>query len=201
MLIFFKISFSFRLEQVEKEELLPPSDITFEVRVENEIKKVYKIIQKTLQDYRNEKKGATYIALQTEDVGILQSHMPELSDFPLVHIHVQDVDILYNTLEWQKNGAKALVRHYLNSERVLQLMIEQCQYYHIPLGNLPADATLFGTDLFYARHLQKHNFVLWYSNTDKPDLGGNEKNDARYSKNFYFHFFNYFLLFMTRYHI
>ena len=27
-------------------------------------------------------------------------------------------------------------------------------------------------DLFYARHLRKQNFVLWYSPTEKPDLGG-----------------------------
>lgn len=168
-----------KLEQLKKDDLLPPSDINFEIRVETDIKRVYKMIQKSLQDYRNEKKGATFLAIQSESITLLQSSMPELNDFPIVPVHVQDVDTLYNTLEWQKTGAKALVRHYLNSERIIELMIEQCRYYHIPLGNLPPDPTSFGADLFYARHLQKHNFVLWYSNTDKPDLGGNEKNDAR----------------------
>lgn len=119
------------------------------------------------------------IAVQSDHISSLQNNMPELSDFPIVQIHVQDVDTLLNIMEWQKEGAKALIRHYLNSERVLQLMIEQCRYYHIPVGNLPSDPSMFGTDLFYARHLQRHNFVLWYSNLDKPDLGGNEKNDAR----------------------
>lgn len=47
-----------KLEQLQnKEEFLPPSDINFDVRVETDLKKVYKIIQKALQDYRNEKKG------------------------------------------------------------------------------------------------------------------------------------------------
>lgn len=87
---------------------------------------------------------------------------------------------LYNVIEWQKVGARALVRHYLNSERVLSLMIEQSQYFHLPLGNMPSDPALFGSDLFYARHLVKHNHVLWCSPTDKPDLGGVEENDARY---------------------
>lgn len=168
-----------KLEQIKNDDLLPPSEISFEIRVETDLKKVYKTIQKALQDYRDEKKGATFIAIQSEQISHLQANIPELNDFPLVQIHVQDIDTLYNTLEWQKTGAKALIRHYLNSDRVVELMIEQCRYYHIPVGNLPADPTLFGTDLFYARHLQKHNFVLWYSNTDKPDLGGNEKNDAR----------------------
>lgn len=168
-----------KLEQLNNEDLLPGADFNFEVRAENDIKKVYKMVQKALQDYKNEKKGATFVAIQSEHITNLQNNVPELNDFPLVPVHVQDVDTLFNTLEWQKTGAKALIRHFLNSERVLELMIEQCRYYHVPVGNLPSDPTLYGTDLFYARHLQKHNFVLWYSNTDKPDLGGNEKNDAR----------------------
>ena len=38
---------------------------------------------------------------------------------------------------------------------------------------------MFGSDLFYARHLRKQNFVLWCSPTDKPDLGGKEADDNR----------------------
>lgn len=45
---------------------------------------------------------------------------------------------------------------------------------------MPADPTLFGADLFFARHLLKHNFVLWCSNADRPDLGGRETDDNRY---------------------
>lgn len=44
---------------------------------------------------------------------------------------------------------------------------------------MPADPTLFGADLFYARHLVKHNFVLWCSNLERPDLGGRETDDNR----------------------
>ncbi|RVE53948.1 hypothetical protein evm_001351 [Chilo suppressalis] len=52
-------------------------------------------------------------------------------------------------------------------------------YFHVPLGNMPADPTLFGADLFYARHLVKHNFVLWCSSLERPDLGGRETDDNR----------------------
>lgn len=49
----------------------------------------------------------------------------------------------------------------------------------MPIGNLPADATKFGCDIFYARNLLKQNFVWWCSNTDRPDLGGKEADDNR----------------------
>lgn len=41
------------------------------------------------------------------------------------------------------------------------------------------DPYLFISDVFYARHLQKHGHVLWASPSDKPDLGGQEEDDHR----------------------
>ena len=62
---------------------------------------------------------------------------------------------------------------------VTQARLEQCRYLHVPLGNLPKDATAFGCDLFYARHLQKHSHLLWCSMSERPDLGGKEADDNR----------------------
>jgi len=72
-----------------------------------------------------------------------------------------------------------MVQHYLNVPLILQAMLEQCRYFHIPVGNLPKDTTLFGCDLFFARHLMKHNHILWCSPTERPDLGGKEADDNR----------------------
>lgn len=44
---------------------------------------------------------------------------------------------------------------------------------------MPADATLFGADLFFARHLLKNNQVLWCSPSPLPDLGGRQADDGR----------------------
>ena len=55
---------------------------------------------------------------------------------------------------------------------LLQATLEQCRYFHVPVGNVPKDTTIFGADLFFARHLRKQNFVLWFSESEKPDLGG-----------------------------
>ncbi|KAJ8911869.1 hypothetical protein NQ315_012535 [Exocentrus adspersus] len=157
-----------RMAKKEKnpdDDLLPPEEINFEIHF---IKMI--------------KKGPTLLAIQSAmDIHDLQLHIPHFIDFPQAQIHVQDMEELYSVLDWQKVGARAIIRHYLNSERVLELMAEQCRYFHLPLGNMPADPTLFGADLFFARHLIKHNHVLWCSPTDKPDLGGSQENDARFS--------------------
>ncbi|KAJ8316137.1 hypothetical protein KUTeg_006151 [Tegillarca granosa] len=62
---------------------------------------------------------------------------------------------------------------------IFQAMMEQCRYLHIPVGNMPKDITMFGCDLFFARHLQKHNHIWWCSMTERPDLGGKEADDNR----------------------
>jgi DNA polymerase epsilon subunit 1 len=62
----------------------------------------------------------------------------------------------------------------------LQAKLEQSRYLHVPLGNLPKDTTIFGCDLFYARHLQKHSHLLWCSESERPDLGGKEADDNRF---------------------
>ncbi|CAH2983486.1 unnamed protein product [Chilo suppressalis] len=162
------------------ESTLPGGELTWEVFIESEAKAVWRGVQRALQRYRDERCGPTLLALQAAlSPPALLALMPGLSDFPLVPLHVRDVETLYNTLEWQRIGARAIMRHYLNLESVLQLTIEQCRYFHVPLGNMPADPTLFGADLFYARHLVKHNFVLWCSSLERPDLGGRETDDNR----------------------
>lgn len=62
---------------------------------------------------------------------------------------------------------------------LLQSYSQLCRYLHIPLGNVPKDVTIFGADLFFARHLRRQNHVLWASPGERPDLGGKELDDNR----------------------
>ncbi|XP_059098833.1 DNA polymerase epsilon catalytic subunit A-like [Tigriopus californicus] len=164
---------------VEK-DLLPESDFAFEVRVETDIRQVFRQIQKLLTAFKDEKRGPTVVMVQSLfNFQNLTTSMPVLSDFPMVPIHVSDSDKLYSVLDWQRVGARQMIRHFLKSETYLQATIEQCRYFHVPVGNLPKDTTAFGADLFYARHLRKQNFVLWCSPTNLPDLGGKEADDSR----------------------
>ena len=177
---------------------LPDEDYTFEVKIENDAKQVYKQLQKALAAYKDEKRGPTLISIQSPmDFATWCNFVPVMNDFPLVPIHITESDTLYNVLDWQRVGSKVMIRHYLKSDMYFQVWkpnifnlqtclisdfqatLEQCRYFHVPIGNLPRDTTMFGADLFFARHLRKQNFVLWCSPADKPDLGGKEADDNR----------------------
>ncbi|KAL8180571.1 UNVERIFIED_CONTAM: hypothetical protein K2H54_028004, partial [Gekko kuhli] len=166
---------------VEKvgQELLPPEKHTFEVRAETDLKTVYRAIQRLLLGYKDERRGPTLIAVQSNwDLKRLVNGMPVFEEFPLVPVQVTD-DINYGVLDWQRHAARRMIRHYLNLDTCLSQAFEMSRYYHIPIGNLPDDISTFGTDLFFSRHLHCHNHLLWLSPTSRPDLGGKEADDSR----------------------
>ncbi|KAG9339579.1 hypothetical protein JZ751_023470 [Albula glossodonta] len=161
------------------EELLPPEKHTFEVRAENDAKAIYRALQRILLNYKEERRGPTLIAVQSNwDARRLTAGMPVLEEFPVVPVHVTD-EISYNVLDWQRHGARRMIRHYLNLDSCLSQAFDMARYYHLPVGNLPEDISIFGSDLFLARHLRKHNHLLWLSPTARPDLGGKEADDSR----------------------
>ncbi|XP_037072699.1 DNA polymerase epsilon catalytic subunit A-like [Pollicipes pollicipes] len=161
-------------------DALPPEELSFQIQLETSEHAACRRLTRALQAYKDEKRGPTVIAVQSQlEFGSLYAQLPILGDFPLVPVHVCDSDQLFQSLEWQRAGARAMLRHFLNSPLILETTAEQCRYFHVPVGNLPADATLFGEDLFYSRHLRKHNHVLWASPTERPDLGGKEADDQR----------------------
>ncbi|KAF6729526.1 DNA polymerase epsilon catalytic subunit A [Oryzias melastigma] len=161
------------------EELLPPEKHTFEVRAENDMKAISRALQRILLSYKEERRGPTLIAVQSNwELRRLTAGMPVLEEFPAIPVHVLD-EINYNVLDWQRHGARRMIRHYLNLDSCLSQAFDMARYYHLPVGNLPQDVSIFGSDLFLARHLRKHNHLLWLSPTARPDLGGKEADDSR----------------------
>jgi DNA polymerase epsilon subunit 1 len=122
-----------------------------------------------------------YLAIQSNiPVSDLQASMlSSLNDYPKVILSIKDKVNLYKCLDWQRTAARHALQHYANANIILVNMLEQCRYLHVPIGNFPDDPCLFACDLFYARHLVKHNHLLWCSFTDQPDLGGKEQDDYR----------------------
>ncbi|XP_027018753.2 DNA polymerase epsilon catalytic subunit A [Tachysurus fulvidraco] len=161
------------------EELLPPEKHQFEVRAENDVKAIYRAVQRVLHSYKEERRGPTLIAVQSNwELRRLAAGLTVLEEFPVVPVHVTD-DISYNVLDWQRHGARRMIKHYLNLDSCLSQAFDMARYYHLPVGNLPEDISIFGSDLFLARHLRKHNHLLWLSPTARPDLGGKEADDSR----------------------
>lgn len=169
---------SLLLEKVGS-ELLPPPKHTFEVRAETDLKAICRAIQRFLLAYKEERRGPTLIAVQScWELKRLVSEIPVLEEYPLVPVRVADT-ISYGVLDWQRHGARRMICHYLNLDTYLSQAFEMSRYFHIPIGNLPEDISTFGSDLFFARHLQRHNHLLWLSPTLRPDLGGKEADDNR----------------------
>ncbi|XP_076845905.1 DNA polymerase epsilon catalytic subunit A [Brachyhypopomus gauderio] len=161
------------------QDLLPPEKHQFEVRAENDVKAIYRALQRILLSYKGEKRGPTLIAVQSNvDVRRLAVGVSVLEEFPVVPVHVTD-DVSYSVLDWQRHGARRMIKHYLNLDSCLSQAFDMARYYHLPVGNLPEDVSIFGSDLFLARHLRRHNHLMWLSPTARPDLGGKEADDSR----------------------
>ena len=171
---------AYMAKQDRPEGEVPGADHTWDVRLETEERQVGRQVGRLLAAYLQEKRGPTILAIQSPHSPVqLTSIVPQSADMPVVPLHLADSDSLYSVLDWQRKGAVVMMRHYLKSDCYLASTLEHCRYFHVPAGNLPRDTTVFGADLFFARHLRKQNFVLWGSPTDRPDLGGKEADDAR----------------------
>ncbi|CAF1184289.1 unnamed protein product [Rotaria sordida] len=174
-----------RLQKGIDTNLLPINEHQFEVKVDTDIQNIWKRFNKIIVNLReNDMETRTlsiYLAMQSNiSICDLQSSMlSSLNDYPKVTLSIKDKTNLYKGLDWQRTAARHALQHYANANIILVNMLEQCRYLHIPLGNFPDDPCLFACDLFYARHLIKHNHLLWCSLTDQPDLSGKEQDDYR----------------------
>ncbi|XP_039270554.2 DNA polymerase epsilon catalytic subunit A-like [Styela clava] len=159
---------------------LPPTDYTFEIRIEKDVKNMYSALQRHISTYKNEHHGPTLIAFQSQlSVTKISSLIPAVREFPIIPLHNKDPENLYAVLEWQRVGARRLVQQFLNLCPLLDQLLKYSRYFCVPVGNLPLDPSLFVADLTFARYLLKHNHVLWCSATEKPDLGGKEAFDNK----------------------
>jgi DNA polymerase epsilon subunit 1 len=108
------------------------SDYTFEVRVEIDIKQVYKALNKLLSGYKEEKRGPTVVVVQSDfDFPTLLAGIPAFADFPMIPIHISDSETLYSVLDWQRVGAKVMLNHFLKFPAYLQVKyLHFCTKHH-----------------------------------------------------------------------
>lgn len=81
---------------------------------------------------QEERRGPTLIAVQSNwELRRLAAGMPVLEEFPVVPVHVVD-EISYNVLDWQRHGARRMIRHYLNLDSCLSQAFDMARYESIP---------------------------------------------------------------------
>lgn len=77
---------------------------------------------------QEERRGPTLIAFQSNwELRRLAAGMPVLEEFPVVPVHVVD-EISYNVLDWQRHGARRMIRHYLNLDSCLSQAFDMARY-------------------------------------------------------------------------
>uniref|UniRef100_A0A915AYJ0 DNA polymerase epsilon catalytic subunit n=1 Tax=Parascaris univalens TaxID=6257 RepID=A0A915AYJ0_PARUN len=139
-----------------------------------------RIVNKYVRGIRELDTQPMFMTVQTNETSTeLVKRIPALGDLPLVRIHSVEPSNLLSVLDWQRIVVRRIIKHYFNSFIYLHDYVEVSRYLRIPLGNIPADLSLFAADLFYARNLCRHGYVLWASPTSRPDLGGKELDDCR----------------------
>ena len=108
--------------------------------------------------------------------------MYALRDTPVLSVPNHKNDDAFPALGWQTYSLRRMVAHYFNLNEFLVDRIELSRYADVPICNIENDYTLFVNDLFFARRLVQSDVVLWYSQSDKPDLGGVEQQESYLSQ-------------------
>ncbi|KAI3653215.1 hypothetical protein MP228_002640 [Amoeboaphelidium protococcarum] len=83
------------------------------------------------------------------------------------------------SIDWQKYACKRLFQGFIDSHEWLNDRLILSSYANIPLGCLCSnEPVLHAMDMQLARILKQRDVVLWYSTSNRPDLGGIENDDS-----------------------
>ncbi|XP_055338827.1 DNA polymerase epsilon catalytic subunit A-like [Paramacrobiotus metropolitanus] len=172
-----------QLVEEHGDECLPPEDQEFiNKHVETDIKRIYRMLDKSLTDYIAQRHGSSVVFLHgSHPASFWIENIPALGRFPIVPTYQHedervDTEIYMN---WQPKASEKMLQRFLELHSVVESSLEKCRFFDIPWGNSPKDFAVFGCDLFYARLLQRHNLIMWGTPKERPDFGGKETDDIR----------------------
>lgn len=137
-------------------------------------------INKCLQEHKDDKKGPTILVIGSP---LAASHLMDgifmIRDFPCKQIALPQTMTQLDAIGWQTQSIRKIMALYFTVEQWLGDQIQLANYADVPLCNIENDWSLALMDLFLARKLQKQDMVLWYSPSEKPDLGGRQEDENR----------------------
>ena len=141
-----------------------------------------KQLEKLFVEYKTKTKTATLMVLQS-DIEPERFQLIGLktmaSEFPVIRYPVEPSDLKFPPLQWIQFAFRNMTLRFLEGKDWLKQKVDLSRYSCIALGNQGDNGELSVIDTLYARTLSLNKHVLWYSNTQMPDLGGHEEKDFR----------------------
>ncbi|KAL6048727.1 DNA polymerase epsilon catalytic subunit [Balamuthia mandrillaris] len=171
--------------QKKLEELLSP-DRLVQVQHFTSTSSAQKALQKQLRTYRAVGSKPTILLTQVSSSSstiaeMASSNVPALKEYPKVCIAGNAGDNVYPAFGWETWIAQVIAQRFKHSTTWLKDQIGFSRYVKVPLGNFTPDYTILIADVFFARLLKRESHLLWFSETNRPDLGGTEEDDNYFS--------------------
>ncbi|KAJ2887474.1 DNA polymerase epsilon catalytic subunit [Coemansia asiatica] len=162
----------------EEGAFMYPENIEFAALAFTTAQAAYRAVNAKLAECSDERRAPVVLAYQSSrPIRRLQSDLRALAGFPTVPLPLHQADRSLPAFDWQRHACRRMVTSLLQSAQWLDERVALAQYADVPLGNIPADAPLFLSDVFFARKLSLSNHVLWWSPSSKPDLGGRQDDE------------------------
>ncbi|OMH80188.1 DNA polymerase epsilon catalytic subunit A [Zancudomyces culisetae] len=161
-----------------------PQTIDFEVQVCSTFHKAHTALQAILVKLLNQQQIKHTMVAQygskdqfnelLKGVRILEN-VPSLK----VSLPIKDQKLSEDIFNSQKNSARTFVDKFLETSEYIHERMSYAEHSDIPVANITAhDPAMMIGDVSYARELVSNNHVLWWSHSNKPDLGGREADDV-----------------------
>ncbi|KAJ2994653.1 DNA polymerase epsilon catalytic subunit [Globomyces sp. JEL0801] len=147
-------------------------------------KETFTAINKILLNYKGQGGKPLVLLFQSPKTQkyFRNAGMSSFREYPILSIPSHKSDSDFPALGWQTYSVNHMLEHLFNLTPFLTERIEISRYSNVPICNIEQDYTIFLSDLFLARRLQKMDVLLWCSNSVKPDLGGSEQDDNKASQ-------------------
>lgn len=154
----------------------PPS-LTCDVDVHTSETQVFRALARDFREARAARHGAQLLTIcSSRPLSYYDAHMHVSAELPVLMVPASRAEDALPALQWQSYAARRMVNCYLRTSAWLHRWIELAAHLDVPLGNLPRDFALFGSDVDFARRLQQNDMVLWWTSAPRPDLGGREED-------------------------
>ncbi|KAH9443000.1 hypothetical protein Pst134EB_027350 [Puccinia striiformis f. sp. tritici] len=135
-----------------------------------------KALSRELALLKGQKTGPGYVLVihSMRDLSYYQEKVLSISKYPAIMIHSSHADNKFEAFGWQRFAAERMVQHFFRASSFLCERVIQAEQFNVPVGNFEADASRNLMDLEFARKLNRADHLLWWSPSQKPDLGSKE---------------------------